>query len=99
MTTYITRSSNSSPVAVKAGGSQQGRIGKSVEINVIGWDGNWARFNSPVIIENEENWIRGDYISPVDEPEPPTPTVKPIRSVVELDDGSTWEATEFTQLS
>jgi len=71
MATHITRSSNSSPVAIKPGGSEQGRIGRSVEITVVSWSGNYARFIDPIVILDEENWIRGDYISELPGSPPP----------------------------
>lgn len=93
MANYKTRSSNSSPVAVKAGGGEQGRIGRDIEITVVEWNGNYARFVSPVIISGKENWIRGDYISEiqVDTPPPNSDAAQVERAIVYLTDGTQVE--------
>lgn len=84
MTIYITRSDNSSPVAVKPGGSAQGRIGKAVEITVIRWEKGYAQFIDPVVIPNSENWIDGRFITEVVEPPPvdPPPVEPPDETII-----------------
>lgn len=47
----------------------------------------------------EENFLKVvDEVAPPDPPDPPA-GVMPIRTVIELDDGTAWEATGFTKLS
>lgn len=83
------------PVYRKPGGSPQARIGEGVEIQVVERNGGYARFISPVVLENEpqRQWISTSDIvnvesTPPTEPPPDQPPVSERKIVFYPGDGT-----------
>ena len=102
MSTYRTTRTNT-PVYRKEGGSVQARIGLNVLLNIVQISGNYGRFSSPIVLEDEpqRQWVAlidiEEVISePAPEPEPePDPNAPNILYIsagsivnIEMEDGS-----------